>query len=156
MTVSFPSSIRPAIRASKSRSQPAAFRMSSPRRGIGYSHKIGSSTPVFWEITLRLTKSEARSLQLWFVQDIKRGVDEFLMPIRTEFGLITHVCRFLDEGLLDASEDGQTWVYTAQIMARAQIIPESYIDSTDLIFGLPNWEIWAALLDQTVTQELPT
>lgn len=155
MPEAYPLHLRTIQQASKSRSQPASFRMAEPRRGYGYAQAVGTDTPVFWDVQFRFTTAEAAAFQLWFTQRINRGLDEFTLPIRTEFGLVTHTCRFLPDSLLDASEDGQTWVYTAQIMARAQIIPDGYSGSTDLIIGLPNWETWAGLLDETVTQEMP-
>lgn len=156
MPEAYPFHLRTIQQASKSRSQPAAFRMAEPRRGYGYAQAVGTDTPVFWDVQFRFTTAEAATFQVWFTQRINRGLDEFTLPIRTEFGLITHTCRFLPDSLLNTSEDGMTWVYSAQIMARAQIIPTSYIDATGLILGLPAWETWAGLLDETVTQELPT
>lgn len=155
MPEAYPLHLRTIQRASKSRSQPASFRMAEPRRGYGYAQAVGTDTPVFWDVQFRFTTAEAAAFQLWFVQRINRGLDEFTLPIRTEFGLVTHTCRFLPDSLLDANEDGQTWVYTAQIMTRAQIIPTGYSDGADLILGLPNWEAWAGLLDETITQEMP-
>lgn len=152
----YPLHLRTIQQASKSRSQPAAFRMSEPRRGYGYAQAVGTDTPVFWDVQFRFTAAEAAAFQLWFVGRINRGLDEFVLPIKTEFGLVTHTCRFLPDSLLNTSEDGMTWVYSAQIMARARIIPTAYADAADLIIGLPAWETWAGLLDQTVTQELPT
>lgn len=77
------------------------------------------------------------------------------MPIRTEFGLLEHVCRFLPDGLGDAVEAGGSYTYKVKLMARAQLIPQGYIDAADLVMGLPNWQAWAELLDQTVNQALP-
>jgi hypothetical protein len=127
MPVAFPLSLRTIIRQGKSRSQPAAFRLSEPRRGYAYVQATGTDTPVFWDITLKFTQPEAALFQLWFTQDLQRGVLEFTMPIRTEFGLVTHTCRFLPDSLLPVQEDGEVFVYTAQIMARAQIIPAPYL-----------------------------
>ena len=155
MPSAYPLHLRTIQRASKSRSQPASFRMNEPRRGYGYAQATGTDTPVFWDVQFRFTTDEAAAFQLWFIQGIARGVDEFTLPIRTEFGLVTHTCRFLPDGLLDASEDGQTWVYSAQIMARAQVVPSAYSDAGGLIYSLPDWPIWAGLLDETVTQEMP-
>ena len=155
MTVAWPSSIRPMLRASKSRSQPAMISMARPRRGLGYAQRVGSEVPVFWDMELSLTADEALTLRNWFLNDIGAGVDEFTMPIRTEFGMITHTCRFLPDGLLDATEDGQLWVYKARIMARSLLVPADYVAATALIVALPDWRAWAGLLDQTVTQEMP-
>lgn len=45
--------------------------------------------------------------------------------------------------------------FDVQIMARKQIIPPEFIDGGGLVVGLPNWNRWAAILDQVVTSELP-
>lgn len=156
MPAPFPLHLRTIISSSKSRGQPAAFRMSEPRRGYGYVQAVGTDTPVFWDVSFKFTQTEAVAFQLWFTMTIRRGLDEFTLPIRTEFGLVTHTCRFLPDGLLDAAEDGQAWTYQARIMARAQVIPAAYLDSADLIVALPDWAQWGGLLDQAVTSEMPT
>lgn len=156
MPAAYPFHLRTILSASKSRSQPAAFRMAEPRRGYGYAQAVGTDTPVFWDVQFRFTTSEAVAFQLWFTRTIRRGLDEFALPIRTEFGLVTHTCRFLPDGLMDAAEDGQAWTYQARIMARAQVIPAAYLDSADLIVALPDWAQWGGLLDQVITSEMPT
>ena len=75
--------------------------------------------------------------------------------LRNEGAAVRFVCRFLPDSLLPTTEDGDTFGYTAQIMARAQVIPQGYIDAADLIVGLPEWETWSELLDLTVTQAMP-
>lgn len=155
MPVAFPLSLRTIIRSAKSRTQPAAFRMAEPRRGYGYAQASGTDTPVFWDVEFRFTRQEAFIFQLWFVGQLERGVNEFTLPIRTEFGTQTHTCRFLPDGLMDAREDGETFGYRATIMARAQVIPAGYLEAADLIIGLPDWEAWAGLLDQAITEAMP-
>lgn len=97
--------------------------MAEPRRGYSYAQAVGTDTPVFWDVQFRFTQTEAVAFQLWFINKINRGLDEFTLQIRTEFGLVTHTCRFLPDSLLDASEDGQTWMYSAQVMTLAQVVP---------------------------------
>ena len=156
MTAAYPLSLRTVLRASKSRTQPPAFRMAEPRRGYAYAQASGTDTPVFWDVGFCFTQAEALIFQLWFTQIIDRGVDEFTMPIRTEFGLQTYTCRFLPDDLLPTGEDGETFRYSAKIMARAQIIPPDYAAAADLIVGLPDWTSWASLLDQAMSAEMPT
>lgn len=151
----YPLTVRTILRASKSRTQPAAFSMAQPRRGYGYVQATGTDTPVFWDVEFRFTTAEALIFQLWFTQLINRGIDEFSMPIRTEFGLITHTVRFLPEGLLPTTEAGETFGYKATVMARAQLFPAGYEDAAALIVGLPDWVTWAGLLDRTVNQAMP-
>lgn len=155
MPEAYPLDLRTIIRASKSRSQPAAFRMNEPRRGYGYAQATGTDTPVFWSVEFRFTRPEAVRFQLWFAVSLERGVNDFTLPLRTEFGLITHTCRFLPDGLLDVREEGEAFVYSATIMARAQVIPDGFIDAAELILGTPDWAVWAELLDETVSEELP-
>lgn len=126
MPAAYPADLRTIIRAGKSRTQPASFRMSQPRRGFGYVESSGTDVPVIWDVTFRFTAAEAITFRRWFVYNINRGRDEFTMPIRTEFGLVTYTVQFLPESLLPVREDGEVWEYTAQIMARAEIIPAPY------------------------------
>lgn len=146
----YPPSLRAALRASKSRMQPAAFRVSEPRRGFAYAQATGTDTPVMWDVQFRFTTPEAIQFQLWFVRVLQRGVREFTMPIGTEFGLLEHTCRFLPDGLLDHTEEGGLHTYSAKILARAQLIPQEFGDAGELIAGLPGWDEWAVLLDSSM------
>lgn len=137
-------------RASKSRSQPAAFTVAEPRRGYGYRQAVGTDTPVIWDCVFRFGPADAVRFQLWFVVNLQRGLLEFTMPIRTEFGLLDHVCQFLPESLLDTTEEGGVVSYKAQVMARAQVVPDAFLDASDLIIGLPNWDRWGELLDLAI------
>jgi len=156
MTAAYPLYLRTVLRTGKSRSQPAAFALNQPRRGTAYPQAIGTDTPVFWDVVFRFTPAEALVFQVWFTSIINRGIDPFTLPIRTEFGLLTHTCQFVPDSLLDTTEGGESFTYKATIMARAQIIPDGYADAAELIVGLPDWPNWAALLDQAVTAEMPT
>lgn len=151
----YPLYIRTILKASKSRTQPASFSMSEPRRGFAYAQATGTDVPVFWDVAFRFTADEAVIFRLWFTQLIRGGLDEFTMPIRTEFGMQVFTCRFLPDSLLPTTEDGATWGYTATIMARALTTPPDYAEAAALIVGLPDWRSWASLLDQAVTVEMP-
>lgn len=155
MAIAYPLHIRTLLRAGKSRTQPARFSVAEPRRGYAYVKPIGTDVPVFWDVEFRFTQDEAIVFRLWFDELLNGGVDEFTLPIRTEFGVVTHTCRFLPDGLLPVSETGQTWGYRASIMARALVTPAGYAEAAELIVGLPNWRSWAGLLDLSVTQEMP-
>ena len=118
MPVAYPLSLRTILRASKSRTQPARFRWAQPRRGMGYIEVGGPVVPVFWDVSFRFCTCDAAEFQRWFTQQIGRGEDEFTLDIRTEFGLITHTCQFLPDSLMQTSENGEVWEYSATIMAR--------------------------------------
>ena len=153
--VAYPSTLPLLQRAAKSRTQPAAFSMADPRRGPGFAQATGTDTPVFWDAQFKFSADQAIAFQLWFTQQVARGVDWFTMPIRTEFGLQTFLCRFLADGLGDATEEGGVWTYPVKLMTRKQLIPQGFIDAQDLILGLPNWRAWAEFLDRTVNEALP-
>jgi hypothetical protein len=127
MPQAYPFGLRTVITASKSRSQPAAFGVSSPRRGYAYFQATGTDTPVLWDVTFRFDRCDAVNFQLWFTQTLQRGVLDFTLPIKTEFGVLDHTCNFLPDGLLDTRENGEIWEYTARILARAQVIPADAI-----------------------------
>lgn len=155
MTAAYPLNIRTILRAGKSRNQPPAFRMNEPRRGYGFAQATGTDTPVFWTVAFCFTAAQAQVFHLWFTQVLQRGVLEFTLPIRTEFGMVTHTCRFLPDSLLPANEDGPLWHYTATIMARALVVPDGYADAAELIVGLDDWVAFAPLLDEAVTAAMP-
>lgn len=155
MAVAYPLHIRTILRAGKKRSQAASFAVAEPRRGRGYVQEIGTDVPVFWDVTFRFTSAEAAAFRLWFIKELRRGVEEFTMLIRTEFGLVEHVCQFLPDSLMDTSEDGETFSYSATIMARAEVVPEEFDAASDLIIGIPAWDAMAAALDEAVTSETP-
>lgn len=136
--------------ASKSRSQPAAFTVAEPRRGYGYRQAVGTDTPVIWDCIFRFSEQDAVRFQLWFVVQLQRGLLEFSMPIRTEFGMVPHVCQFLPEGLLDATAEAGVWTFKAAVMARAQAVPAGYLEAAELIVGLPDWSIWSEYLDRAI------
>ncbi|WPB58647.1 hypothetical protein [Xylophilus sp. GOD-11R] len=141
--------------ASKSRSQPTAFSIAEPRRGYGYAQATGTDTPVFWDGEFKFTTDQAIAFQLWFTQTLRRGLLEFTMPIRTEFGLLEHLCRFLADDLGNASENGGIWTYPVKLMTRRQLIPAAFIEAQDLITGLPSWRLWSEMLDRTVNAAIP-
>lgn len=121
--------------------------MAEPRRGPGYVSPTGTDVPVFWDITLLFTRDEAARFQLWFTIDLERGVQDFTLPIRTEFGLIEHTCRFLPDSLLPAGEEGELYRYTATITTRAQIVPDAAADAWAGAFDgpIPDQQVYGGI-----------
>lgn len=154
MPIAYPPGLRGALR-SKVRTQPAAFALHEPRRGYAYAREIGTDAPVFWDVTFRFTRPEAIVFRLWFTQALRGGVEEFTLPLLTEFGLLEHTCRFLPDGLMPTRETGGTVEYAATIMARAEVIPEAYLAAADLIVGLPDPGSYGALLDAAMSGGMP-
>jgi hypothetical protein len=137
MPQAYPFGLRTVISASKSRSQPAAFGVASPRRGYAYFQATGTDTPVLWDVTFRFDRCDAVNFQLWFIYTLQRGLLDFTLPIKTEFGVLDHTCNFLPDGLLDTRQDGEIWEYTARILARAQLIPADAITAWGGAFAGP-------------------
>lgn len=157
--IAYPVGLPTFLFAGKSRNQPAQFTESNPRRGPSYTQKIGSDMPVFWDVTFRFNEDDAQRFQLWvkLSQYLDNGLNEFILPIKTEFGLVDHTCRFLSTSFLDTKQDSQTsFTYNATIMARKLVVPQSYLDNGDYIVTLPDWKTYASLLDVTINQEWPT
>lgn len=148
--VAYPDTLPPLQRASKSRSQPAAFSIAEPRRGYGYAQAVGTDRPVFWDGQFRFGADDAIRYALWLKTVAQDGLQEFTLPIRTEFGLVTHICRFLDDGIGTASEEGGVWTFPVKLMARKLLIPQEFTDAGDLIIGLDNWREWAEILDLAI------
>lgn len=153
--VRYPLHLRTIARARKNRSQPAAFSVSQPRRGKPYRQEIGTDAPVIWEVNFRFTRAEALVFRLFFEVSINRGVDPFVLPIDTEFGLLDHTVEFLPDSLLDLQQDGEVFTYSASILSRAAVFPDGYLEAGELIVMLPAWTSWASLLDSSVTAEMP-
>lgn len=149
MTASYPLGLSTVL-ASKSRSQPAAFALSEPRRGAAYVKETGTDVPVFWDVAFIFNQADAIRFQLWFKNTIRRGVDPFLLILKTEFGHIEHECRFLPDSLLPAEQKGPLWSYKATIFARAQLVPDGYDQAADIIITHPDWEDLASWLDLSI------
>lgn len=127
MPVAYPLSLRTVISTAKSRTQPASFGIAQPRRGYGYVEPIGTDTPLFWDVTFRFTREEAVQFRLWFLYALQRGELPFTMPVDTEFGRQTYTLQFLPDQLMTTRQTGEVFEYTAQVMARAELVPGALI-----------------------------
>lgn len=153
-TIDYPATL-PSPLATKTRSQPARYSMLDPRRGPSYSQKTGTDVSTQWSLTFRFTEHHAQIFWLWYETVIDGGVAKFNLPLRTEFGIVTHECQFVPDSLLPASNDARVWTYTATITARKLVIPQSYLDLSDIIIGFPNWQEWQEPLDFLINQYNP-
>lgn len=148
MAVNYPTGLG-TVQATKSRQTAADYAMDNPRRGPAYVRKIGPDQPVTWTVSFRFNERDAQRFWAWFVSPTycDGGKAEFILPLRTEFGMVDHVCRFMPDSLLPMSQEGQTVGYTATITARNLAYPEGYEEGLDFIVELENWEEWASSLD---------
>lgn len=151
MAINYPLSLRTILQAGKQRTQPATFKTSDPRRGYAYYQKIGTDAPVFWSVSFCFTREEAKRFWMWFWSPdyLDRGSKSFNMPIKTEFGLVTHECRFLPDTLLPVSETAETINYSATITARALVHPDGSVNLATFYIDNPEYlqDPWPRLLD---------
>lgn len=159
MAIPYPLNLRTITTSGKSRTQPASFKTHEPRRGYAYFQKIGTDTPVFWSVSFTFTREEAKRFWLWFASPdyLDSGAKEFTMPIKTEFGMVTHTCRFLPDSLLPVSETAEILSYSATIMARALVYPPGSMNLASFIVDQSDYlnEPWLRILDIGMSQDWP-
>jgi hypothetical protein len=117
MAAAYPLDLATVLQASKARTQPAAFRMLRPRRGMPYAQAIGTLAPAIYSVQFRFGPGDAVRFALWFTLTLDRGRLPFVLPIRTETGAVDHECQFLPDGLAEPVEEGGTTLYSATMMA---------------------------------------
>lgn len=155
LTTDYPAALPGVLKAGKRREREASFAVPNPEAGAAQAEVTGTDRPVTWAVQWMCTPEQARLLAVWFAVTLDRGRLPFRMPIRTEFGLIWHRCRFLPDGLLSASQDGEVWRFSASIQARGEIIPPEMLAAAPLLLGLGDWASWASILDIVVTATIP-
>jgi hypothetical protein len=133
LTTSYPLALRTILKQSKRRQQQAPFAVSDTEAAYAHFDAAGTDHPPVWDIQLRFTPDEAALFMVWFRDVLDMGVKSFTVPIGTEFGIIEHRVQFLPGGLLNASEDGETFTYRAAIAARVLLIPPPWKNVDELI-----------------------
>ncbi len=149
MPVAYPFGLRTVISTSKSRTKPATFAVSQPRRGYGYVEPIGTDVPVFWDVVFRFTRAEAEVFRFWFLNALRGGELEFSMPIDTEFGLQTYTLQFLPDSLMPTRQTAEVFEYSAQVMARRETVPIAVLAR---LSGAPGGTSGVTIPNQTATQ----
>lgn len=158
MAIPYPFGLGTILVSSKQRSQAAKFGMTDPKRGPGYVQEIGTDMPVFWTATFKHPKKDAQRFKLWFdlPEYLNGGIEEAIIPIGTEFGVIDHVCKFLPNSLLNTSQDGGVFTYTATITSRKLLVPQEAIDmGSYIVENMMDVNDWA-LIDYAFNDERPT
>ncbi len=156
LTTDYPAALPGVAQAGKRRDRDASFSVPQPDAGASQAEATGTDRPVTWAVQWVCNAAQAQLLQAWFVVTLDRGRLGFRMPIRTEFGLLWHACRFMPDGLLSASQDGEVWRYSATVQARSESIPASVLSAAPLLLALgPEWEAWGSLLDVVITATIP-
>lgn len=133
----YPAGLRLMVRASKVRRQDAVFQIPSPREAFAHLGEAGTDHPTVWDCRFVFTRAEVAVFREWFETDLLAGALPFDMPVRTEFGLLTLRCRFLDDGLLAARQIGNTWEFSARLATRDSTIPADAFTAWEGAFAGP-------------------
>lgn len=138
-TINWPTNLRPALKASKSRSQTVGFRESSPTVGPSFVEPFSDDTPTIYNIQFTFTKGEAAAFQSWLrINQIRFLSPFFNFPLKIE-GLTqaaTQEARFTVSGYPQlTSETNAIFTYSAQILIRSLDIPDEAYDEFLLELG---------------------
>ncbi|MDT7834954.1 hypothetical protein [Aquabacterium sp. OR-4] len=155
LTTDYPAALPGVLQAGKRREREASFAVPQPDAGASQAEATGADRPVVWSVQWVCTQEQAQLLMAWFVVTLERGRLSFRMPIRTEFGLLWHACRFLPDGLMSATQEGEVWRYSASMQARSESIPPDMLEAAPLLLGLDDWASWGSVLDVVITATLP-
>lgn len=136
-TIDWPTGLRPALKASKSRDEVVGFRESPVTVGPSFIEPFSDDTPVFYDIEFFFTKDEARAFQSWLrIHRIKTNSPFFNFPLAIEDPNVdTQEARFILDGYPQLkSESNYTFSYSARILIR-NIVTEDE-DHDDFILEL--------------------
>lgn len=136
-TIDYPLNLSTVL-MSKSRSQAATFTLYEAKSGAGYVKNTSIDQPVYWDVTFKFSEIDAQRFFAWFRGSLRLGRNTFNMPLRTEFGLVSHVCQFVPNSLLPHSQEGRIHTYTAQIRSEALKLPEG-IEENLFFVESENW-----------------
>lgn len=124
--IRWPLGMQSILTTGKARNQLARFQMSDPRSGPPYRKRLSSDVPVIWDVTFRFTGDDAIIFWSWYENGTDYGRKNFILPIRTEYGIVDHEVMFLPDSLLPVSQEANVFTYTAKILARKLIIPDEF------------------------------
>lgn len=128
---------------SKQRTTGAQFLIYEPRSGSGYVKNTSSDTPSFFSVTFKFKEVDAQRFQAWFNGPLQRGRLPFTIPMRTEFGLANQTVQFhaaQGDTILDCSQDGHVYTYSATVVAREIAYPDGIDDNWDYVSS-PFWPL---------------
>lgn len=160
MTAVYPLGL-PTIQATnKIRSQGAVFTVAD---NTSKSETTGEDVPVYWDCTLKFDSVQAITFKGWFDATINHGRDPFVMPIKTEMGIIDHTVYIDPSVQVTARHDAGVWTYTMRLMSRSLNID---IDDADTIIKIYEYDVvlgarpydtaaYSSLLDVAINQEWP-
>lgn len=158
----YPADLPGITQASKARAIPAKF---ATMGGFGEAgaQQVAADVPVAWDISLAFNDVQAAQFWAWYRNSINSGRDMFAMPIRTEFGIVTHPVMIDPETPIRTQQQGGLTTYSMRIIARRLIVPADRMQDAASIIALVGyrnelgypWQEYAALLDQTVNEAYP-
>lgn len=119
--ITWPVSLQGMITTGNSRRTVPAHTMIQPRSGPAYVKYKSPDGPVFWDAELRFSQQDAAVFWLWFRKALRYGANTFILPVRTEAGLIDHEVMFLPDSIVSLSEGSGIFTYSATLMSRGLI-----------------------------------
>ncbi len=137
-TINWPTGLRPSLKASKSRDEVIGFRESPPSVGPSFVEPFSDDTPVFYDISLTFSKSEARAFQSWLrLHKMKTNAPFFNFPLVIEDpNVANQEARFLLDGYPQLTgETNYTFSYSARILIRKIVTQDEAYDEFLLQLG---------------------
>ncbi|WP_106478102.1 hypothetical protein [Phytohalomonas tamaricis] len=159
MAVNYPKGLPLMMVSGKSRSQAATYRMSDPAVGPGYVERLTENTPVFWSFSLTMTREQANIFRIWLESPnyCDKGLSSFIMPVKTEEGLVEHELRFTVDGYPQLkSETGNILTYGCECFAKRLVreFDDDVILEWSEQYGAA-YPLQFEYLDRTVNKEWP-
>lgn len=154
--ISWPTGLRPAIRASKSRDEVVGFRESPVTSGPSFIEPFSDDTPIFYNVQFIFTKGGARAFQSWLrLHRMKTLAPFFDFPLVIEDpNVATQEARFLLDGYPQlTAETGGTFTYSAQMLIRKIISEDEAHDEFILQLGeLTGYrqDVWFSDFDRVI------
>lgn len=137
--VRYPEGLRTLLRDSKQVTRVSGYETSDPLYGPAYTRITTTDTPTLITGTVIFNRAESRTFQN-FLRKIRNGIDQFIMPIDSEYGPIDQVCQALP-GSFNPSQQGEVFSYNVSLVIREWALPPmlEYEDSfIDIGWLIPN------------------
>ncbi len=149
----WPTGLRGLLQEGRSQSKVPGYETSDPLYGPAYVRKTTDDTPVMITGSLLFTNNEARAFQK-FIRDINGGLDQFEMPIKSEYGVVNQVCQAMP-GSFNPQYIGGLWRYNISLVIADWQIPPLAEYEDD--FAAIGWNIPEsfAIFDVALNQILP-
>jgi hypothetical protein len=160
MDATYPLGLNTIQSVSKIRSQGAVYVVGA---NTSTPETTGEDVPVYWDCALVFDAVQALTFRTWFDTTLDHGRAPFVLPIKTEVGIVDHTVSIDPSVPASVRHDGGVWTYTMRLMSRAlnidvtdahQII--TFYEYGTVLGARPyNVATYSSLLDQTINEEWP-